>query len=223
MNLHFICSDCHRKQTLDVGDVHIVADKENITDPDRILYEEEVRCKFCGSHLVELQPLEYHVLVLRKALLNVDDVSIGKTAGIEEDKFMPFSKIEAYIEKRIAEEPENGELRLRHANILRKFNEYDKAIKEYEESLRLNPTLIASLINLTDIFHHRSIQYREKGAITKAKEYYERTVDLYNSGNADRATLTNWGAVPAWTIQKEEELYPRGRKRKPKKDKKGNC
>lgn len=216
MKLWFTCSDCGKKQQLDVGDVHVVASLETITDPDKILYENEVRCKSCASLSLELQPLEYPTLVLRKAFsLDKGEVSIGDTGGAE-DKFMPFSEVKPYIERRIQEEPENGELRLRYANILRKFNLYDEAIAEYEKASQLNSNLLSPLVNLCDIFYHRSKQYREKGAITKAKKYFERAVALYKSGNADLATVLNKEIVPAWIVGREFELCKGKRKSRKK-------
>jgi tetratricopeptide (TPR) repeat protein len=161
-----------------------------------------------------LQPLEYPILLMRKALLeNQNEVVFAKKMGID-NKFMLFSKVKPYIEKRIREEPQNGELRLRYANFLRKLNEYDKAINEYTRALQLNSCLLGPLVNLCDIFHHRSNQYREKGAITKAKEYFERAVTLYESGTADLATILDRKIISVWIDEKRRMLYPGGKKRK---------
>lgn len=212
MKLRFICNKCHRKQRLDVGIVCVIIKKE-FTHPEKILYGEEVKCRFCGSYAVELQPFEYASLVLQKAFDDESEIFFTDKLGAE-GKAMPFSKVKPYIKKRIKEEPENGELRLRYANLLRKFNEYDKAIAQYKKSLELNSNLIASLINLTDIFYHRSTQYKEKGAMTKAREYFERAIALLESGNADFATLPDKKMVSLIIEDRKEVLYPKKKKKR---------
>lgn len=206
MDLNFICGECGRKQKLDVGEVHIIVTKENYTDPDTIFYEKEVRCKSCRSTHLELQKLEYPVLIMRKALTHDEEISIGNTFVVEGNP-MPFSEVEPYIKRRVNQEPENGELRLRYANLLRKFNEYDNAIAEYTKSLELDSTLLASLVNLTDIFYHRNKQYKEKGAITKAKKYFKRVITLYQSGNANFVTIEDKKVVPFWIEDMRELLH----------------
>jgi tetratricopeptide (TPR) repeat protein len=147
-----------------------------------------------------------------------DDPEVLFTNRMEiEGKAMPFSKIRPYIEKRINQEPENGELRLRYANFLRRVNEHDKAIKQYKKSLELNGNLLASLLSLTDIFYRRSIQYKEKGAMTKAREYFEEFVALFESGNADLTTLTDEETILLIIEDRKEVLYPKKKKKKRKK------
>ena len=219
MDLEFVCKECKKRQRLDVGEVTILHSKK---EDKYIHYGREVRCKFCKSRRMEPSHFELTALLLHKVAFPEDAEILlsNEVVGIENDKFMPFTEVNPYFEKRIAEEPENGELRLWYANFLRKINEYEKAIAEYEESSRLDSTLIASLINLTDIFYHRSAQYKEKGAITKAKEYFKRAVDLYNSGNATFATILDKKTVPLWIEDRSEILYPRNEKKKSKKRKK---
>ena len=219
MKLEFVCKKCKKRQKLEVGEVYILYSEK---EKKHVHYGREVRCKFCESKHMEPSYLELTALVLHKvACPEYDEVTLTReTVGIEDDKFMPFSEVEPYFEKRMKEEPENGELRLRYANFLKRINEYDKAITKYEESLQLDSTLIASLINLTDIFHHRYIQYKEKGAITKAKEYFEKAVTLYESGNATFVTLLDKELVSLWIEDRKEALYPKKRKGKRKKSKK---
>ena len=215
MRLRFICTKCHRKQRLEVGIAYIIV-KEDFTDPERILYSEEVKCRFCSSRTVELQPLEYMSLILLEEFY--DESEVFFTHGMEvEGKAMPFSKVKPYIEKRIKQEPENGELRLRYANFLRRLNEYDKAITQYKKSLELNGNLLDSLLNLADIFYRRSVQYKEKGAMTKAREYFEKFVALFESGNANLTTLTDEKTILLIIEDRKEVLYPKKKKRKRKR------
>ncbi|MGD2248267.1 MAG: hypothetical protein PVF58_07650 [Candidatus Methanofastidiosia archaeon] len=160
---------------------------------------------------MELQSPEYPALLLRKVFSIQNGISIGGSSNIE-GKDMPFSEVEPYIEQRIKEEPENGELRLRHANILKDFNQYEEAIKEYKKAFQLNSNLIAPLINLCEIFYHRSKQYREKEAIKKAREYYKRAADLYASGNADFVTFSTKKEAVSWIVHRSD-LYPKRRKK----------
>ena len=154
MKLKFTCKKCKKKQRLEVGEVHIIHRKKG--DPF-IVYGREVRCKFCKSTDMEVPYAGLIALLMHKEISPGGEgiLYVEEKVGIE-DKFMPFSEVRPYLEKRIREEPENGELRLRNANFLRKFNEYNKAVAEYGESLRLDSTLFASLLNLTDIFYHRT-------------------------------------------------------------------
>lgn len=193
MNLEFKCRECKKRQKLEVGGVHIVYTDE----PKQIQYKEEVRCRFCGSTNMEPPYVELTALILRKVVSSedVDITLVRDTMGVD-DKVMLYSETMPYLEKRIQEEPENGELRLRYANVLRRFNLYEKAIAQYEESLRLDSSLIGALINLTDIYYHRHVQYREKDALTKAREYFERAVQLHKSGSVNFVTLLDKKTVP---------------------------
>ncbi len=180
-----------------------------------IFYENEIRCKSCGSTDMKEDYLSIAAATLRKALQpKYDEITCGNQIVIMENKSMPFSEAKSYIERRIQEEPENGELRLRYANHLRKLNTYDKAITQYEESLRLNGNLIASLINLCDIYLYRNKEYKEKGTLPKARDYYERVVNLYHSGNAIFTTIENKKTVPIWITDRGKALHPGGKKKR---------
>lgn len=217
MKLKFTCKKCRKRQWLEVGEVHVIHGKKE--DPF-VVYGREMRCKFCKSTDMEVPYAGLIALLMRKEISPGEEgiLYVEEKVGIE-DKFMPFLEVRPYLEKRIREEPENGELRLRNANFLRNFNEYDKAVAEYEESLRLDSNLFASLLNLTDIFYHRSDEYKEQGALTKAREYFERAVDLYKSGNATFATIPDKREISLWIEDRRTVLYPK-KKSKEKKRKK---
>ena len=217
MKLKFTCKKCKKRQRLEVGEVLVIHRKKE--DPF-VVYGREVRCKFCKSTDMEVPYAGLIVLLMQKEISPGEEgiLYVEEKVGIE-DKFMPFLEVRPYLEKRIREEPENGELRLRNANFLRKFNEYNKAIAEYEESLRLDSTLFPSLLNLTDIFYHRSDEYKEKGALTKAREYFERAVDLYKSGNATFATLPDKREIPFWIEDRRAILYPKKKFREKRRKK----
>lgn len=193
---------------MEVGEVHII---DSETDHYQIVYGREVGCRFCNSTELE-QP--YGMLIAHLLLKEIEDedefVLANKMVRVE-DTSMPFSEVEPYFKKRIQEEPENGELRLRYANFLRKLNRYDDAIKEYEKSLQLDGNLIASLINLCDIFYHRYRELKKREAVPKAIHYFERAVLLYESGDAAIATLPNKKMIYYW-IEDRKEL-PQFRKK----------
>lgn len=214
MKLQFTCNDCGRRQSMIVRSVCVFFNKDEKKMSDIALYENEIRCKSCGSINMKGDHLGLAAATIRKAFqLDHDEITFSNGTVIMENKPMPFSEAKPYIERRIQEEPQNGELRLRYANHLRKLNTYDKAITQYEESLRLNGNLIASLINLCDIYLYRNKEYKERGALPKARDYYERAVNLYHSGSAFFTTIENKKKVPIWIIDRGETLKS-GRKKK---------
>ncbi len=179
-----------------------------------VIYDNEIRCKSCGSTHMINDHLGLTAAAMRKMIEpDYDEIILTRNTVMMENKSMPFSETRSYIEKRVQEELQNGELRLRHANHLRKLNEYDEAIKEYEESLRLNENLIASLINLCDIFLYRHKEYKEKGALTKARNYFESMVKLYHSGKAVFTTLEDKRTIPRWIRDREVLLPPKKKRR----------
>lgn len=178
-----------------------------------VLYENEIRCKSCGSTHMKSDYVGLSAAALRKMVGFDDEITLAKNIVMVENKPMPFSEARSYIERRVQEEPHNGELRLRHANHLRKLNEYDEAIKEYEESLRLNENLIASLVNLCDIFLYRHKEYKERGALRWARDYFEKMVSLYRSGKAVFTTIGDRRTIPPWIRERETILYPKKKRR----------
>lgn len=208
MKLRFVCSKCGKKQKISIWRVCILKNKKREGE-DTIIYESEVRCKSCGSHQLEPDYRGIAAVTLRKTTHPEDDDEVIVALDVIkiENKRMPFSEAGPYIERRIREEPHNGELRLRHANQLRRVNRYDEAIEEYEESLRLNGNLIASLMNLCDIYLHRGKEYKEKEAFTKARTYLERAVNLYRSGKAVFTTIEDKKTIPLWIEDREEVLH----------------
>lgn len=213
MKLRFTCADCGRKQSMIIWSVCVLVNKKKKHD-NVVIYENEIRCKSCGSTHMKTDHLGITAATLQKAIRpSYDEIEISSDIVTMENKSMPFSEARTYIERRIQEEPQNGELRLRYANHLRRVNEYDKAIEEYEESLRLNENLLASLINLCDIFLYRGKEYKEKGAIKKARNYFERMVSLYQSGHAIFTTIEERKTVPLWMKDREAVLYPKKKRR----------
>lgn len=210
--MRFTCSDCGRKQSMIIWSICVLVNEKD-KDNNIIIYENEIKCKSCGSSHMKTDHVGVTVAALRKAINpSYDEIMTTRDTVMIENKAMPFSETRLYIERRIQEEPHNGELRLRHANHLRRLNEYNEAIREYEESLRLNENLIASLINLCDIFLYRDKEYKERGALKKARNYFERIVDLYHSVKAVFTTIEDKKTIPLWMEDREAGLYPKGKR-----------
>lgn len=195
-----------------IWSVSVFVDKN--AEKSVVIYENEIRCKSCGSTDMISDYAGLSAAALRKVVEpDYDEITLARNNVIMENKSMPFSEARPHIERRIQEEPRNGELRLRHANHLRKLNEYEEAIKEYEESLRLNENLIASLVNLCDIYLYRHKEYKEKGALEKARDYFEKMVSLYRSDKAVFTTIEDTKTIPIWIKDRKTLLYPKKKRR----------
>ncbi|MFW5846760.1 MAG: SEC-C metal-binding domain-containing protein [Nanoarchaeota archaeon] len=175
LEIQFKCLDCNKKQNIHPGLIKIISSK-----PYKIVFENELICKFCFSHnLKPTQQGEKDVMfqsistfVRGKGVIN----SSEKVAV--EDKVLSFKDTYKYILKRIKEEPNKGELYLRAGNIARNFNKYSEAIEHYKKSLELDSNLIASYLNLVGVYEFRYRYYKTKGAKEEAIFYLNAMADL---------------------------------------------
>ncbi len=198
MKAYFQCDKCSRKQRLDVGVVTVINEK-----PDyQIRFENEVKCKFCGSYDIKISDDSRLQILLGAPLRMLDKNS----AGDEDVRFvdpeifvenirMHHTKVMEHFAKRFAEEPDNAELHLRYANSLRSINRCPEAIEHYKKALELNPKLIAVLINLCHIFGHRYKQFADKEAKHTVKDYWEKLSALYENGDYDTATIPKGASI----------------------------
>lgn len=185
---NFICNSCHERQNLKTGQIWQLMNEESFA------FEFEIMCKCCFSHGLELSNAGKES-ILRKGLRVLMGLDKGimpvKGKLMVENKKMQLSKAYDYLLKRIEEEPNNGELYLRAANTARKKNLYDEAIGFYKRSLELNPKLIASYINLIEIFLWRNKFYGMAEEKPKAELYFSRLIELYNSFDYDSVTISD--------------------------------
>src|SRR3989344_5698638 len=151
-------------------------------------------CKHCCSHNLVLSDIgKREILSKQMRILLGKDTGIlnARKKVIVEDKKMELNETHDYLLKRIKEEPLNGELYLRAGNSARKNNFYDAAINYYEKAIELNPELIASYLNLAEIYLHRYLYYGIESAHKKAEEYFSKTMDSFNSQEYDMATINS--------------------------------
>ena len=197
---NFLCKKCNERQNIKTGLIwSIDTGKEN-----KYLFEYEIMCKKCHSHNIELSQ-EGKMEIFSKQmriLINKDKgvMPLGKNIMIE-DKELRYDKAYDYILKRLKEEPENGELYLRAANTAEKFNKYEEAVDFYKRSLYLNPRLIASYVNLVEIYLNRYEYYGVTEAGKKAIDYFVKLTDLFNSHDYDMATIYNKEFIQDFLIE----------------------
>lgn len=185
---NFICHSCHKRQNLKTGQIWQLMDEESFA------FEFEIMCKCCFSHDLELSDAGKESISRKglRVLMGLDKgIMPVKGKLMVEDKKMQLSKAYGYLLKRIEKEPNNGELYLRAANTARKKNLYDEAIGFYKRSLELNPKLIASYINLIEIFLGRDKFYGMAEEKPKAELYFSRLIELYNSFDYDSVTISD--------------------------------
>jgi len=117
-----------------------------------------------------------------------------------------FKKSYPYILKRIKEEPNNGELYLRAGNVAEKTNRYDEAIKYYEKSLELSSKLIASYMNLVEIYEYRYNYYKIKDAKQNAIFFLEKMMKLFMTQDFNTVTIRNKNGIVQFIGEKSESL-----------------
>jgi tetratricopeptide (TPR) repeat protein len=203
LELNFRCNDCGKRDNLKIGLVW------HVEDGNRFLFENEIMCKHCSSHNLELTK-EAHLDLCGHYIR----MMTGESCGIlhiskkvyTENKLMKFSKSYPYLLKRIEEEPLNAELCLRAGNSARKLNNYEDAIKHYEKAVELNPRLIAAYLNLVEIYQYRYDYYKIKEARDKAVSYLSKMKETYDSQDYDGATLKNPKEAVHFIREKEIEL-----------------
>jgi len=200
--LNFKCNDCKERQNLKTGLIWSIENRY-------FLFENELMCRNCLGHNLkisdfgkrEIMGKQFRILMGKdKGVLNT-----GKKVYAEE-KSMDFKKARDYLLKRINEEPMNGELCLRFANHLEKNNDYEKAVEYYYRSLVLNPRLIASYLNLVEIFSYRYSYYGIEGASKRALEYFQKMLVLFNSHEYDTCTILNQESVLGFIAEKSKEF-----------------
>ena len=81
------------------------------------------------------------------------------------------SKALDYLLKAKKEEPDNFSIYFNLGTLYKKFKKDDEAIINYEKSISLNKKFVQGLNILADI-------YLNKGKLTKAIEYYKKSVNL---------------------------------------------
>ncbi|MFH1917178.1 MAG: tetratricopeptide repeat protein [Nanoarchaeota archaeon] len=188
LQLQFKCDDCQKKQNLNPGRIM------EIEDEDVYSFENEIRCLQCGSNNLTLTYEGEHRLNIQRVRTVIGMATgfvMAKNKVMFENKEMKYSKMYDYVQKRIQEEPANGELFLRAGNVARKRNHYQEAIRYYKQSLELDPSLIAVYVNLVEIYAYRHSYYHIAGArdetinyLKKMRQLYDRKI--YNSVTADK-------------------------------------
>ncbi len=183
----FLCKDCNGRQNIKTG---LIWD----FDGESFSFENEIMCKHCASHNIILADIGKQEIMSKKMriLFGKDKgvISIGKKVAVE-DKKMEYNKAYDYLLNRIKEEPFNGEIYLRAANNARKNNLYDDALRHYERAIELNPKLIATYLNLAEIYLHRYWYYGIESSSDESIKYFKKTVDLFNTKDYDSATIRN--------------------------------
>ncbi|MBI4980594.1 SEC-C domain-containing protein [Candidatus Woesearchaeota archaeon] len=199
--VNFKCQQCGQRQNLKTGMIwqYYKKDGKDDFDENNFSFEHEIMCTSCDSH--NLKPSDKG----RSEILSKNiRILAGKDRGIlpvgqkiiVENKKMDFDKCYDYVLGRIKEEPNDGELYLRAGNCARKNNFYDEAISHYQKSLELEPDLIASYMNLIEIYLHRWKHYSQKGAEQLALDYFSQMVELFNSNQYNLLTISKDCSIP---------------------------
>lgn len=77
-----------------------------------------------------------------------------------------------YLDQAIEREPSVGQYHLIKGNIIANENRYDEAMKEYEEALRVDPTLADAMAGCGRVYYNQAVKMNEDAAyIADAKEY----------------------------------------------------
>ncbi len=200
--VNFRCNDCKERLNLKTGLIWCIEGGDYI-------FENELMCRNCLGH--NLEPSDFGIRELMgkqfRILMGEDKgiINSGKKVYVE-DKTIDFKKAYSYLLKRIEEEPSNGELYLRFANNLEKNNDYEKAIEYYYKSLVLNPKLIASYLNLVEIFLYRHSYYNDENAKEKSLNYFQKMLVLFNSHDYDTCTILNEECLLHFIAEKSKEF-----------------
>lgn len=204
LELQFKCLDCNKKQNIDPGIIKIFGNK-NI----EFNFENELLCKYCFSN--NLKPtIQGNRDIMFQSIGTYEGsrtgvVSTGDEVYVE-NKLIPLKETYNYILKRIEEEPNNGEIYLRAGNIAKNFNKYYEAIKHYEKAIELNPKLIASYLNLIEIYEFRYKFYKLEDAKVSARFYLNEMIDIFRTQNFNTSTIQNKESVVQFIGEKSESL-----------------
>ncbi|MEK6927972.1 MAG: SEC-C metal-binding domain-containing protein [Nanoarchaeota archaeon] len=204
LEIQFKCQNCHKKQSINPGLIKIIDGKKA-----EFSFENEIMCKFCFSNDIKLTKQGSRDIMFQ-AIGTVEGVrkgvlSVGDKIYVE-DKLMPFNKSYDYILKRLNDEPNNAGLYLRAGNVSKNFNKYKDAIKYYEKAIELNPRLIASYLNLVEIYEFRYKYYNVKDANVSAVFYLNEMIDIFRTQNFDALTIKNKDSIISFMGEKSESL-----------------
>ena len=199
--LHFKCLDCNKKQNLKPGLVWHFGDD--------FAYENEIMCRHCLSH--NLEPTKDGLMqIMGKSMrmaMGIDSgiIQTGKDV-FTENKKMPFKKSHVYLLRRIKENPHNAELYLRTGNSGRKHNKYEDAIKYYKKAIELNPKIIATYMNLFEIYSYRHDYYKMEEAKEEALFYLKKLREVYDSNDYNAVTVRNPYEIIQFIREKEVDF-----------------
>jgi len=204
LEVQFKCCECNKKQNINPGIIKALGDKDI-----EFSFENEIMCKYCFSNDIKLTKDGGREILFQSIgtfMGNRQGVISTESDVYVEDKKMPFKKTYNYILKRIKEEPENGELYLRAGNVARNFNKYSEAIKHYEKAILLDPKLIASYLNLVELYEFRYEYYKIEDAKTSAIFYLNEMMDIFRTGDFDSITVHNKNEIVQFLGEKSESL-----------------
>ncbi|MFH1802229.1 MAG: SEC-C metal-binding domain-containing protein [archaeon] len=204
LEIQFKCQECDKKQNINPGLIKILGDKGS-----EFVFENEILCKFCFSDDIKLTEQGGRDVMFqsigtfmgsRKGVVSASDETYV------ENKSMPFKTTYDYILKRIEQDPNKGELYLRAGNVARNFNKYSEAIRHYEKAIEINAKLIATYLNLVEIYEFRYKYYKIKDAKSSAIFYLNGMMDLFRTQDFNSSTLQNKNMVVQFMGEKSESL-----------------
>ena len=202
LELNFTCLNCNKRQNLKPGLIWDFGEGQ-------YTFENELMCRHCFSHNLELTK-DGEMEIFGQKMRLMHGLSTGVVnAGEEvttENKKMKLNKVLPYLDKRLQQNPSNGELHLRYANASSKQNKYEEAIKHYKKSIELNPKLISVYINLIMIYEHRYKYYKIEESKKEAIDYCKKLRELYDSGNYNNVTVANKLSIIEFIREKEIEF-----------------
>ncbi len=197
--VNFRCPDCKERQNIKTGLIWEI-------DNDKFVYGNEIMCKFCFNHNLELtEQGKMELLSKKMRILGGKEkgiLPVGKKV-IVENKKASFEEANSYLLKRINEEPTNGELYLRLANVEQKNNRYKEAIEHYEKALELNSKLIAVYYSLIEIYLHRFEYYGIREAKEEGIFYLKDMCKLFESGVYNTSTLRDEQFLSSFIFENE--------------------
>ena len=94
------------------------------------------------------------------------------------------SKVLAYIDKAIVDDPKNASLYHAKGALYDKLNDFDKAIETYQKAIECDPTFVDSYFNAGAIFYNKGVKYLEDANKIPAKEI-EKYDDLIVKANLE--------------------------------------
>lgn len=131
------------------------------TPYSQFVIPQRITCPKCGVvDQYELAEMAY-IALMAEVLKKLAAQRAGATAGSLDEgplQFIRFGLLDGremhpyeardLYRQRVGDEPENAELRVRYANVLRGLGHQDEAIAQYRAALRLEPANLEALLNL---------------------------------------------------------------------------